>query len=290
MEIDYNSFINKVEDRILMNKETRNNVTYMTFDLLKKANVKHGFSTRLGGVSQGVFASLNLNFNRGDEPENVLENYRRIAGALDMNYERMCLSKQTHTTNVIVVGEKDAGNGIIKERPYDNVDGLITNIKDLPLVTHYADCVPLFFYDPVHEVVALAHSGWRGTVGKIGKVTIEKMHSTFGTDAKDVLCCIGPSICKNCYEVSKDVADEFIKAFGPEHEEELLRPSLFNPDDKDKYMLDLWAACKLVFMEAGVPEEHIEVTDYCTRCNPDLFFSHRVMGAERGGLAALISL
>lgn len=273
-----------------MNKETKNNVTYMTFDLLKNAGVKHGFSTRLGGVSQGVYESLNLNFNRGDAPENVLENYRRIAGALDMNFQRMCLSKQTHTTNVIVVDEKDAGNGITKERPYDDVDGLITNVKDLPLVTYFADCVPLFFYDPVKQVVALSHSGWRGTVGKIGKVTIEKMTSEFGTNPKDVLCCIGPSICKDCYEVSKDVAEEFVKAFGPEHKDGLLRPSTFTPDDPNKYMLDLWSACKLGFLEAGVLEEHIEVTDYCTRCNPDLFFSHRIMGATRGGLAAFISL
>ena len=105
--------------------------------------------------------SLNLGFNRGDSDENVRENYHRIANALDMNYDRMCLSKQTHTTNVVVVDEKDAGNGLIKPLPYDDVDGLITNVKDMPLVTFYADCVPLFFYDPVKEVVALSHSGWQ---------------------------------------------------------------------------------------------------------------------------------
>ncbi len=273
-----------------MNKETNNNVTYMTFNLLKENGVKHGFSTRLGGVSQGVYDSLNLGFNRGDSDENVHENYRRIAKALDMNYERMCLSKQTHTTNVIIVDEKDAGNGIIHPLPYDNVDGLITNVKDMPLVTFYADCVPLYFYDSVHEVIALSHSGWRGTVGKIGKLTIEKMKDAFGTDPKDVLCCIAPSICKDCYEVSSDVAEEFIKAFGQEKKNMILRPSVFNPNDPDKYMLDLWMACKLVFLEAGVPENHIEVTDYCTRCNPKLFYSHRIMGANRGSLAAFISL
>ncbi len=158
-----------------MNLENKNGVSFLTFDSFKKAGVKHGFSTRIGGVSEGVFDSLNLGFNRGDSDENVRENYHRIANALDMNYDRMCLSKQTHTTNVIVVDEKDAGNGLIKPLPYDDVDGLITNVKDMPLVTFYADCVPLFFYDPVKEVVALSHSGWRGTVRKIGKVTIEKM-------------------------------------------------------------------------------------------------------------------
>lgn len=142
-----------------MNIETRDNVSFFTFDSFKTAGDKHGFSTRIGGVSEGVFDSLNLGFNRGDSDENVRENYRRIASALDMNYERMCLSKQTHTTNVIIVEEKGAGNGFTRPLPYDDVDGLITNVKDMPLVTFYADCVPLFFYDPVKEVVALSHSG-----------------------------------------------------------------------------------------------------------------------------------
>ena len=129
-----------------------------------------------------------------------------------------------------------------------------------------------------------------GTVGKIGKITIEKMTEHFGTNPAEVLCGIAPSICRNCYEVSADVAEAFLDAFGPENRDVILKPSVFNPDDSDKYMLDLWAACKLVFLEAGVPEEHIEITDYCTRCNPDLFYSHRIMGANRGSLAAFISL
>lgn len=273
-----------------MNREEKDGVTYMTFDLLKGKNVKHGFSTRVGGVSEGVFGTLNLGFNRGDSDENVRENFKRISTALDMSYEKMCLSMQTHTTNVIVVDEKDAGNGITHPLPYKDVDGLVTNVKNLPLVTFYADCVPLYFYDPVNEVIAMAHSGWRGTVGKIGKITLETMNKNFGSKAADTICCIAPSICKNCYEVSGDVANEFIKAFGKENESKLLRKSIFNPFDEDKYMLDLWEACKLVFQEAGVPDNHIEITDYCTRCNPDLFYSHRMMGAHRGSLAGFISL
>ncbi len=273
-----------------MNLETRNGVSYLTFDLFKKANVKHGFSTRIGGVSEGVFDSLNLGFNRGDSDENVRENYHRIATALDMNYDNMCLSKQTHTTNVMVVTKEDAGNGLTKPLPYNNIDGLITNVKDMPLVTFFADCVPLFFYDPKKEVVALSHSGWRGTVGKIGKITIEKMHEEFDCDINNILCGIAPSICKNCYEVSSDVAEEFIKAFGEENKYKLLCPSIFNPEDKNKFMLDLWVTCRLVLLEAGIPDSHIETTNYCTRCNPNLFFSHRIMGTNRGSLAAFISL
>ncbi|MCR4675266.1 MAG: peptidoglycan editing factor PgeF [Lachnospiraceae bacterium] len=274
-----------------MNLEENNGIKYLTFDLLKNEDVKYGFSTRIGGVSTGVYDSLNFGFNRGDSDENVKENYRRMAKALNMNYERMCLSKQTHTTNVRVVTEKDAGNGILRPLPYDDVDGLITNVPDLPLVTFFADCIPLVLFDPKKRVIAAAHSGWRGTVGKIGKVTIEKMKESFSCDTKDILCCIAPGICKDCYEVSSDVAEEFKSAFGKDVAEEmLLRPSLFHPGDKEKYMLDLWKACKLVFLEAKIPKEHIEVTDYCTRCHPKLFYSHRVMGVNRGNLASFISL
>ncbi len=269
----------------------KNGVKYLTFRLLEHEEVKYGFSTRIGGVSTGVYDSLNFGFHRGDSEENVRENYRRMAKALGMNYERMCLSKQTHTTNVRVVREEDAGNGIIRPLPYDNVDGLITNCPDLPLVTFFADCIPLVFFDPKKRVIAAAHSGWRGTVGKIGKVTIEKMGEEFGCEVKDILCCIGPGICRDCYEVSSDVAEEFRRAFGRDvADSHLLRPSVFHSDDMDKYMLDLWEACRLVFLEAGILEEHIEVTDYCTRCHPKLFYSHRIMGANRGNLASFISL
>ena len=272
-----------------MINKTKNGVTYMAFESFEKAGVKHGFSTRLGGVSEGVFSSLNLRFERGDEEENVRENFKRIAAAIGISYENMCFSKQTHTTNVVIVDKSMAGNGIVRPNVFNDVDGLITNEKDLPLVTFHADCVPLFFYDPVCKVVAAAHSGWRGTVGKIGKVVIEKMNENFGSNPADIICGIGPSICKDCYEVSKDVADAFKSSFGEDYDK-ILRPSTFNPDDENKFMLDLWEACKLALLEAGVKEEHIEVTDYCTRCNPELFYSHRVMGNERGSMAAFISL
>jgi YfiH family protein len=233
---------------------------------------------------------MNLGFNRGDPEENVRENFRRMAAALDLDYSRMCLSMQTHTANVYIAEEKDAGNGIIRPLPYRDVDGIITAVKNMPLVTFYADCVPLFLFDPVKEVIALSHSGWRGTVSRIGAVTIRKMKEAFGCRPQDILCGIAPSICKDCYEVSRDVADEFINAFGKSAGEKLLAPSVFNPDDEDKFMLDLHAACRLVFLEAGISEDHIEVTDLCTKCRSDLFFSHRVMGNSRGSLAAFASL
>lgn len=273
-----------------MQLRDHNGVNYLTFDLLSKAGVKHGFSTRVGGVSQGCYESLNLGFRRGDSRENVLENYRRIGEALGMDYTRMCLSQQTHTTNIRIIEEADAGNGILRELPYTDVDGMITKVKNLPLVTHFADCVPLFFYDPVQQVVATSHSGWRGTVGKIGKVTVERMQEAFGCKPEDILCGIGPSICKHCYEVSGDVAEEFRQHFSKEVCDSILQKSTQHPENPDKYMLDLWEACRQNFLEAGILPEHIEVTDFCTKCHPELFYSHRIMGNERGSLAAFISL
>ena len=273
-----------------MNLEEKNGVQFLTFDHLKKAGIKHGYSTKHGGISTGPYATMNLNFGRGDLEENVLENYNIIGKALEMDSRRMCLSKQTHTTNVRVVTEADAGNGILRPRPYDDVDGLMTNVPNLPLVTHFADCVPLFFYDPVHQAIALSHSGWRGTVGKIGKVTIEKMQEVYGTNPADLLCGIGPSICKDCYEVSLEVAEAFRAAFSEEVCREILAPSNKRPEDETHFQLDLWKACKAAMMEAGVPEKQIEVTEYCTHCHPELFFSHRALGEVRGGQAAFLSL
>ena len=246
--------------------------------------VKEGFSTRAGGVSEGIFSTMNLSFTRGDKREAVEENYRRIAQALDVDYGRFVFSDQTHTTNVLQVTEKDAGNGIIREREYPDIDGLITNVPGLVLTTFYADCVPLYFVDPVHRAIGLSHSGWRGTVNRMGKVTIERMQEAYGTDPADLICAIGPSICQDCYEVSEDVTEQFAAAF-PEHEAEL-----FYRKENGKYQLNLWRANEIVLTEAGVKPEHLAVTDICTCCNPKNLFSHRASHGKRGNLAAFLCL
>ena len=156
-------------------------VIYLTYPALEETHtVVHGFSTRLGGVSQGIYSSMNLSFTRGDEEEAVKENYRRIAEAIGFSYDSIVCSDQTHTTNVLRVGQKDCGNGITHPRPYPDGDGLITDEPGVTLATFYADCVPLYLVDPVRKAIGLSHSGWRGTVGKIGKVTVEAMVKQFG--------------------------------------------------------------------------------------------------------------
>lgn len=261
-------------------------VTYLAFPALDATGlVSHAFSTRHGGVSEGVFSTMNFSFTRSDNPEHVLENYRRMAAVLGTDVEKMVLSYQTHTTNVRKVTEEDAGKGIVKEREYQDVDGLITNIPGITLVTFYADCVPLYFVDPVHKAIGLSHSGWRGTVNRMGKATLAAMNREYGTDPADVIACIGPSICQDCFEVGPEVAEAFAAEFAEECHKEL-----FYRKENGKYQVDLWRANQIVLQEAGIPETQIHTTDICTRCNPAHLFSHRIMGTERGNLAAFLAL
>ncbi len=267
-------------------REIEKEVPYLEYPLLTDTRiVHHGFSTRLGGVSQGCYASMNLSFTRGDDEAAVRENYHRIAKSIGVKCENMVLSQQTHTTNVRVVTEKDKGKGIVKPLDYTDVDGMVTNIHGICLVTFYADCVPLYFVDPVQKAIGLSHSGWRGTVGKIGKETIRKMEEQYGSDPKDILAAVGPSICKDCYEVSEDVILEFQKNF-----KERYWKDLFYRKENGKYQLDLWKANEIIFKESGILPEHIAVTNVCTHCNSEILYSHRTSGDRRGNLAAFLAL
>lgn len=278
---------------------------YLTFDILEQTGiVAHFFSTREGGVSSGHLASLNFSFSQGDIKENVDENFRRAAALLGKTPSDIVCSAQTHTTNVRRVTAADKGKGVVAERGYDDVDGLVTNEPGIILATFYADCVPLFIVDPVNRAIGLSHSGWKGTVGKMGQETLEVMAREFGTDPRDVRVAIAPSICKRCYEVSEDVALAFADAFARDDEKaaEYLRRYQTDPGQKEldeclsykkengKYQLDLWYACHRVFRDAGVPDENIAITDVCTCCNPGLLFSHRASKGKRGNLGAFLML
>lgn len=264
----------------------KNHVPYIQFKNLSATGiVKHGFSTRKGGVSTGIFSSMNLNFKRGDDPDAVMENYRRMAAALNMRVEDMVLSDQTHTTNVRVITEEDRGKGILKPQDYSDVDGMITNVPGIVLVTSYADCVPLYFVDPVRKAIGLSHSGWKGTVGHIGQKTVWKMHEVYGSEPKDIVAAIGPSICQSCYEVSDDVAEAFRANFTADEAADILLDK-----GNGKYQLDLWKANEIVLLDAGVKKDHLEVTDVCTCCNPELLFSHRASHGKRGNLGAFLCL
>lgn len=273
----------KTNESIIEEKDS-GKVPYLSYPLLEQTGiVHHGFSTRLGGVSTGHCATMNISTTRGDDPEAVEENIKRIASAIGVRPENMTYTHQVHTTNVAVVKEDDRG------KRFQETDGLITDIPGICLVTFYADCVPLYFVDPVKKAIGLSHSGWRGTVGKMANVTVRKMQETYGSDPKDIRAAVGPSICRDCYEVSEDVIEQFRK-----HYDEQIWPGLFyqkeNQKGTDKYQLDLWEANKQNLLESGILPEHIAVTNLCTCCNPEILFSHRILGWNRGNLSAFLAL
>ncbi|MBP3803519.1 MAG: peptidoglycan editing factor PgeF [Oribacterium sp.] len=265
-------------------------LTYLEFPAFNSQGIaEHAFSTRLGGVSKGIWSTMNLSFTRGDDPDDVYENFHRYARLFNVADNRMVFTFQTHTTNVRYVTEEDGGKGFTVPRDYTDVDGLITDVPGLVLGIFAADCVPLLFLDPVRKAIGASHSGWRGTVNRMGEVTIKKMQEQFGTKPEDLLCAIGPSICRHCYEISKDVAIEFMNAF-PDHEDEILTDDGYNKENEHKYHLDLWTANRIILEEAGVKSENISITDLCTNCNPDLLFSHRFTHGQRGNNGAFIML
>lgn len=274
------------EDR-QMRVNKKGELVYLTFPILEETGmVKHLFSTRMGGVSEGIYRSMNLSYTRGDRKEAVDENFRRIAAALSCSVEDIVCSDQTHTTNLRIVGKADGGKGITREKDYTDVDGLLTDEPGVCLAAFFADCVPLYFVDTKRKAIALAHSGWRGTVARMGQCVVEKMRQTYGTDPADLVAAVGPSICQECYEVSEDVADAFASAFHkPGQEREILLAK-----GGGKYQLDLWRANEIVLTEAGILKKNIQVTDLCTCHNDCYLFSHRASRGQRGNLGAFLGL
>lgn len=252
--------------------------------LAQLTGIRHGFTTRMGGVSGGDLGALNLSFSRGDDPANVRENFRRVAEVFGTTCGHFVLTRQVHGTNVVRAKRSDAGAGVTGPLPWESADGLITNVPGLLLGCFAADCVPILFADPVHRAVGASHSGWRGTVKRMGAVTLQRMKEEFGTNPADVFCGIGPSICRDHYEVSDDVADAFRTEF-PLQQEAIVQ-DLHN----GHALLDLWEACRVTLVEAGVRPENIEVTDICTACNPDRLFSHRASHGRRGNIGGFIML
>ena len=260
-------------------------VGFLTFPSLSALGfVNHAFSTRVGGVSTGEYKSMNLNFGRGDDPENVLENYRLFCRAAGFDFGSLVSSSQTHHTNVRCVTAEDRGIGITRPHDRESVDAMVTNEPNVTLVTHYADCTPLLFADPEKRVVALAHAGWRGTVGKIGEATVEVMEEQYGCDPSDIIAVVGPAIGPCCYEVDTPVFEQFACLTE-------LKPAYFTKSlGHGKYLVDLKETNRRMLLEAGLLSINITISDVCTRCNSGLLFSHRASGGKRGGLNAMICI
>ena len=287
------TFIDSKEARI----NSSNIVPYMEFPVLSDIPfIIHGFSTRLGGVSTGMFSSMNLGSGSSpykDDPANIKENFIRIAGAIGLDPDSLVISDQVHKTDIRLVTDKDKGKGYSIPRDYKEIDGLICNTPGVTLVTKYADCVPLYFVDPIKRAIGLSHAGWRGTVGKIGRKTVEEMSKAFDSDPKDIIAVIGPSVCMDCYEVGADLAYEFRNVFAL-NEDNILHSDKHAPllveNDRGKCQLNLWEANRRVLSEAGLRAENIHLSGVCTSCNSELLFSHRKTQGKRGSLAAFLAL
>lgn len=265
-------------------------VPLLTFPVLSQIPfLKHGFSTRIGGVSDGMFSSMNLGRGNGpvkDAKENVVENYLRISKSIGVDLNSFVISQQVHKTNIRVVTDADRGKGLLFPRDYEEIDGLVTNQTGITLVTKYADCVPLYFVDTKKKAIGLTHSGWRGTVAEIGRCTVEELHRQYGSEPTDILAVIGPSICRDCFEIGEEVAIEFEKAFPMAYDLNILT----RIGNSSKYLCDLWAANRQVLIKAGLRVENIHISGVCTCCNDDILFSHRKSGGKRGSLAAFLAI
>jgi len=264
-----------------MREKTVDGVVFLEFDIYRDAPwFKACFSTRIGGVSEGVYESLNFR-PRGDSLENVVENYRRICAAASLSYDGLTFSYQEHGVNIRAIEAADRGKGLHRERDYTDIDGIITNVAGIALTTFHADCAAVYLCDPVHKAVGIVHAGWRGTVGNIGAMAIRKMGEIYGSNPGDMLCGISPSICYTCFEVDEPVFSEF-GAFSSF--------TCQKPGSDDKYFIDLKGINRQMLIDAGVLAEHIEVSPLCTKCDERLFYSHRRDSDRRGTMAAFMEI
>ncbi|MEL7649098.1 MAG: peptidoglycan editing factor PgeF [Sedimentibacter sp.] len=255
---------------------------YITFPSLQGyGGLFHCFTTRKGGVSSEEFASMNLGMGTGDDVENVEKNYEIMSKRLGIRLKDIVETDQTHTNNVRYVTDKDKGRAM-KDPDYNDVDGLYTDIRNIALMTFHADCTPLFFYDTVKNAIGMAHAGWRGTLQNIAGKMIDAMVKDLGCNPKDMKAVIGPSLGQCCFEVDEDVAAMFL-SYDSSYSELMVKKG-------EKFHFDLWEINKRLMVKHGMDENSIEVSGLCTKCNRELFFSHRGQKGKRGLMCGIIML
>lgn len=259
-------------------------VPYLASEGMEAAGgVVHGFSTRQGGVSEGMWASLNLGVSRGDNPDHVRENYRRFFAAIGAEEGKLVMSNQVHKDYVRVVTSADW-----KSDPYGTVtyeaDGLMTATPGVALVVFASDCIPVLLYDPVRRVIAAVHAGWRGTADGVVTRAVEKMEDVYGCNPADILAAIGPGICASCFETHEDVPNAMMAALGT--------PVLQHVQIKEngKFSVDLKGINVMRLEQAGVNPDHVEICGECPACLSEKYWSHRKTGNNRGSMAAVIQL
>lgn len=272
----------------IVNDKTFPKLQYIVADNIHSPKVSAVFATRNGGVSGGTpetehFHSLNLQFNSDDDSHsNITENYRIITLSQGFKPDDVMTLQQIHSDKIVAV------DGAFAERCPDyrpfEADALVTNMKGILLSIRTADCVPILLYDSVNGAIGAVHAGWQGTFRQIGTKTVRRMSELYGTNPADIRAAIGPSIGVCCYEVGTDFHSKFHTEYG----EPINR--FFRIEDGKKPYCDLKEMNKSFLVQAGIPEENIEVSELCTMCNPELFYSHRRSGVKRGTMAAFIGM
>jgi YfiH family protein len=260
-------------------------IKYITFGIFTGTGlVKHAFTTRAGGVSAGPFRSLNMALHVGDDPVAVVENRKMVCSALGAGLEDLVAGQQVHGTTVLAVSAAHRGRGSLsREDAIPGADGLITKETGLLLASYYADCVPVMLLDPVGRAIGLAHAGWKGTVGRIAGKAVQSMVYNYGTNPRDCLAVVGPSIGPCCYEVDAPVVEMVKESFDR-------WPEMVKQTGPGRWRLNLWLANRIALAEAGVRVEHIAEPGLCTNCNRELFFSYRGQSGACGRMASLMML
>ena len=258
-------------------------LTLHTSQLLEKPGAVHAFTTRPGGVSRGIYESLNLAKGRGDDMDNVRENYRRVCAALGADMGKLVFTNQVHGDLVRRVTAADRGKGL--DRPVDyEADGLMTNVPGLVLAVFAADCIPILLFDPVERVVAAVHAGWRGTALGIAARAVEGMATQYDCKGENILAAIGPGISQCCFETDADVPNAMTAAMGS------AALPFIRDRGEGKFGVDLKGLNTLWLTRAGLREGHMDISPDCTMCRHEKYWSHRYTKGERGSQAALITL
>ena len=263
---------------MIFKEHGKDGLVYMT---AKNIKTVHAFTTRYGGVSEGIYESLNLRSNLGDDLDNVRENYRRLYDALDIPEGRLVASKQVHGGTVRIVTEEDIVSPL-EEFPVE-ADGMITDAPNLPLIVYTADCIPILLHDPVRNIIGAVHAGWRSTAAGIAGEAVRKMVDVFDCEPKNICAAIGPGIDFCCFETDVTVPKAMME-LGLSGMEECIFPR------GEKFHVDLKKINAKILEKAGVKSSNIAISDECTMCYNDKYWSHRYTGGKRGSQASIIML
>ncbi len=277
---DYASYAALLQHGYIFNRG-ENGTSCLRAAALDIPGVRHAFSTRQGGISPAPFATLNLSWNEKDCFANAVENFTRFCGAFGFSYPELTIINHEHGVNVLPVTRRDCGRGFDLP-PLPFCDGLVTNDPGVTLVTSHADCGALFFYDPVCKAVGMTHAGWKGTLGRIGEKTVQAMHDHYNSAPENILAAIGPCICRDCFEVDRELGARFAAEFND--------PGIFSAGKPGKAQLDLSRAALIQLLDAGIAPAHITMMDACTYHDPALFFSYRRDKGKTGSMSGFIKL